>query len=182
MEVQQTKLTLSGGHDSAQQLEKHCWSSNVALASGGPTWRPWMGMQPCAGSGEARCQAGAAPPSRGHPAGQRPLPLCPRPSHPRVSLSLWPSLCLLPSWAPLPAGPRVLLREVAASGRSNCCFLWAGMLCSSSCALSCCCPCVCGPGSVCPGQKLAIWLVPELGSDRCPDGTGFPAEFQEPAF
>lgn len=67
-------------------------------------------------------------------------------------------------------------------GGSNRSFLWAGTLCSSSCALSCCCPCVCGPGSVCPGQKLAIWLVPELGSDRCPDGTGFSAAFREPAF
>lgn len=76
-------------------------------------------MQPRAGSGEARCQAGAAPPSRRHPAGQRPLLLCPRPSHPRVSLSLWPSPCLLPSWAPLPAGPRMLPLRVAASGRKQ---------------------------------------------------------------
>ena len=186
--VQQTTLTLSGGQrfglDSAQQLEKRRWFYNVALASGGPTWRPWLGTQPCAGSGEVRCQAGAAPPSRGLPAGQRPLLLAVHaPPHPPCQLFPCrpPHACC--RLGPLSLqGQGCFLSGLLHPGRSSCCFLWAGMLRPSSCALSCCCPCVHRPGSVRPGQRLTIWLVPELGSDGCPDGTGLSAEFQEPAF
>ena len=96
-----------------------------------------------------------------HPAGQQPLRLA---VPALLACPLWPSPCWLSPWAPLSVGPRVLALKVASSGRSNRCSLWPEMLCSSSCVLNSPYPCVCPPGSVCPGLRLTILLVAEQGT------------------
>lgn len=151
-------------------------SYSVALAPDGPTWRPWPGTQPCAGSAEARgrpglplrhrtpCWPTATAPSSPCPVGTPPVAL------PMLAVPVGPSPCgakgaysrgclVRQKQPPLPLAWDALFKQ----------------LCIEL-SLS-----VCGSPRLCLSRMKTYYPVGgRARHSGSIDGNGFPAEFQEP--